>query len=106
MDSAKEFLGKRIQELRKNKKLTQPALAEKIGVDGKYISRIETGSSYPSLDTIDSLAEALEVEVKELFNFQHLKDREELVNIINQRIKTANTKDIRLIYKIINDVAL
>jgi DNA-binding XRE family transcriptional regulator len=55
MESVKKLLGQRIKEIRKSKNLTQPALAELVNVDSKYISRIETGNSYPSLDTLEKL---------------------------------------------------
>jgi transcriptional regulator with XRE-family HTH domain len=53
----------RIRQLRKNRNLTQQALAIKAGVDFTYISKIENGklkfSDYPSANLISRLADAL-----------------------------------------------
>ena len=48
MKDYKLKFGKRLQEIRKMRKLTQLMLAEKVEVDAKYISRIESGISSPS----------------------------------------------------------
>lgn len=104
MDSIKKSLGQRIKEIRKSRGLTQPALAELVSVDSKYISRIETGSSYPSLDTLESIAKSLDVDVKELFSLSHLKDKDELIAKINQKLMMTSNKNVKLIYQIINDL--
>ena len=36
------------------------------------VSRIEGGKSAPSLDTLEAIAKHLQVEIKDLFDFQHL----------------------------------
>ena len=55
----KQDLGQRIQYLRKERKLTQEALAEIVGIDQKNISKIENGSYHPSLSTLKRIADAL-----------------------------------------------
>lgn len=104
MNSLKKLLGQRIKEVRKSRGLTQPALAEMVNVDAKYISRIETGSSSPSLDTLENISIALDIEVKELFDFAHLKGKEELIARIPQLLNKLNTNDVRLAYRLINDI--
>ena len=53
MRSTKELLGARIREVRKGAKLSQEQLAEKVDVDPRYISRIELGKCFPSLETLE-----------------------------------------------------
>ena len=48
--------------------MSQEAFADKCGFARSYMSRIERGRANPSLDAIEVLADALEVEVKELFD--------------------------------------
>ena len=64
-------VGKRIQELRESKGLTQVDLAGKIhGVfDTTNVSRIESGRTNPTLYTLYRIAEALEVDLKDLVTF-------------------------------------
>jgi transcriptional regulator with XRE-family HTH domain len=49
----------RLTALRKTKRLTQQALAEKIGMSVMQIRRYEAGTSQPTLDVIKKLAVAL-----------------------------------------------
>ena len=78
MQTAKELLGMRIREVRKARQLSQEKLAEKVGVDPKQISRIEGGKSAPSLDTLEAIAKHLQVEIRELFDFQYLVPEERI----------------------------
>lgn len=57
----------RIKEICKEKGITLNALAEKIGVSQPSISGLATGKQKPSFDTLEKLAEALEVPFTELF---------------------------------------
>ncbi len=60
-------LGSAIKEARKTKGLTQLALAHAIGYTGDdagaYVSRVESDSQAPRLDTLQRIAEALGVAV-------------------------------------------
>jgi len=66
-----KLFGMRMRELRTSRKLSQEQLAEKVGISPKYMSRIETGSQFPSFGIITKLADALQVEVKDFFEFTH-----------------------------------
>ncbi len=104
MKTTKELLGARIKELRKAKGLSQDELSEKINIDPKHLSRIEVGKSYPSLDTLEKTANALNVEIKELFEFMHLSRGKELTDSISKLLKEADEDNLRLILKIIRAV--
>jgi len=55
-----------LAHLRKDKGLTQPQFAEKIGVHVAQVRRYEAGSSQPTLDVIRNMALALGVSADEL----------------------------------------
>ena len=57
MDQAK--IGKFIGELRKEKKLKQAELAEKLGVTSKTVSRWETGKYMPDLSLFTDISQIL-----------------------------------------------
>ena len=84
----KQELGARIKELRHKKGYTQEKFAEAIGVAPRHISRIENGINTPSIETLAKIADILDVEIKELYNFQHLKNeyylKESLLKLINE----------------------
>lgn len=61
--------GERIKELRKNNQVTQRDLAQKIGMNFSYISKIENdalGDNMPSEATINKIAGALDANPEEL----------------------------------------
>lgn len=100
MKSTKELLGARIKELRKRQGLTQEQLAEKVDLATRYISLIEVGRSSPSLDTIESIAKAFEVELKELFDFQHLDPEKVSPQDFEKSLGQIDDNSRRLLYRI------
>ena len=68
MSQKKEKLGVLVRRLRKEKGLTQAVLAESVGVDESYISKIEADKlSYaPSEETLRLIAKQLEVDPLQL----------------------------------------
>jgi len=63
----KEIFGEKVKLLRKGKELSQEELALKSGLNRPYISGIEQGKRNISLEVIEKLAEALDIEIKEFF---------------------------------------
>ena len=59
---------KKLQELRKQKGLTQEELAEKLYVSRTAISKWESGKGYPSIDSLKALASFFHVTVDELLS--------------------------------------
>lgn len=97
--TVKKLLGARIKELRKAKKLSQDELSEMIGVDAKHLSRIEVGSS-PSMDTLENIARSLDVEIRDLFEFEHHVKGKELKDKLKRLIEEADENQLKLILKI------
>lgn len=57
--------GKRLQQIRKQKGLTQEKLAELAGVHEKHISKLELGTYKPSFDTLSKILKVLDIGVEE-----------------------------------------
>ena len=74
--NTKELLGLKVKEFRKQRKITQEKLAEIIGVDNGDISKLEVGQNFPSISTLERIADALGVELYELFQFTRRKDKD------------------------------
>ncbi len=55
-----------LQKARKREKLTQAALAKKVGVHQVTIARLETGVRRPSADLLQRLAKTLKVKMEDL----------------------------------------
>jgi transcriptional regulator with XRE-family HTH domain len=60
-------IAKNIQYFRKKKEFSQHKLAEESGMSGNYISHLEQGIKSPSLQTLHSIANALGIELYQLF---------------------------------------
>jgi transcriptional regulator with XRE-family HTH domain len=81
--SGAKKLGETIRRLRKDNGLTQAQLAENIGVDESYISKIETGRLpyTPSEETLRLLAQVLKADPLELLALAQ-KTPDELQSVV------------------------
>ncbi len=61
-------LGDTLRDLRRQRGFTQEQLAELANLHSTYIAKIETGQRLPSLSTLASIANALEVRVAVLID--------------------------------------
>lgn len=67
MDIKRQF-GLAVRRLRDREGISQEAFASRLeGVDQAYISRVETGQVNLSLESVQAIAEALDVDPAELF---------------------------------------
>ena len=62
-------LGRHIRELRRARRLTQAALAERLDISENYLGALERGGRSPSLQLVQTIADAFAVPVLELFRF-------------------------------------
>ncbi|AMA49978.1 helix-turn-helix domain-containing protein [Flavobacterium covae] len=69
----KEFqiaLGQRIRELREKKNLSQTELGHRCEIDRSNMNRIEAGNTNPSSYLVYKIAQKIEVDLSELYNFK------------------------------------
>ena len=104
MADIKAQLGARIKELRKSKNITQEELVEVIGSDTNNLSRIENGKKFMSADKLSKIADALKVDIKELFDFGHILSDEELKKEIVSDVNALSSKQLKYIYKTIKNL--
>ena len=102
MANLKVKLGKRIKELRKAKGITQEMLAETINMDITSLSKIETGRNYPLSETLEKIAEALNVDIDKLFCFNEKLSKEDYLDAINRNIMfiKENDEKLKMLYEI------
>ncbi len=67
----KIIFGQVLRSLRKEKSVSQERLALEAGLDRSYISKLETGVYQPSMSTLFSIAEVLDVEPSEIVKQVH-----------------------------------
>lgn len=84
--------GEKIKSLRQERSWTQPQLAQEMGVEQSYLSKLENGKSIPSSDTFSLLMRVFEQRADELLsdvNPQFVRDKlahiPAAANVINSR---------------------
>lgn len=73
MTNIRTVLSYNMKSRRKELGLSQIELAEKIGSASNYISKIEAERQFPSVEMIEKLAEALQMDTVELFALSNQK---------------------------------
>ncbi len=66
-----KYLGLNIAYYRKEKGLSQNALAELVNISRTHMSRIETADCAVSLDVVFAICDVLDVSPMKLFDFRH-----------------------------------
>lgn len=94
-----EYTGQQIAQLRKEKGLTQKALADQLHVTDKAVSKWERGLNFPDLGVIEQLAKALDTTPSYLLGLEDAS-KEEIVTsfteLSEQQIEN-NSKEIQKI---------
>lgn len=95
-----EKIGKFIAECRKEKKMTQQELAEKLGVSDRTIGNWENGRNMPDLSLFKPLCIELDISLNDLMSGEKVKEQEyqkkleeNIINTIdysNKKIKDRN----------------
>ena len=98
MNNIKKLLGKRLQEIRKHKKMTQEQVAELVGMETPSISNIENGKYFPSAENLDRIIKALEIQPSEIFFFESLAPKDELIKEMFDAMQ-KDEKLTKLMYK-------
>lgn len=71
-DNINKMFGARIVALRKKAGITQEELSFRCGIHRAYMGTIERGEKSVTLNTVVKIANGLNIEIKELFDFQHI----------------------------------
>lgn len=96
-----ELIGKWVREYRKKQRLTQQALAEKVGLVPSNISHIERGTTKLSIQSLIRIANALHVSAESLLcdNLEHTIQpfQQEIADIIDD----CSPREIRILAEIL-----
>lgn len=111
MENIARELGKRIKQIRKASKQTQERIAEKTGLSVEYISRIERGIGHPSFKTLESLTDALNVNIKDFFDFNspvifrdkkhETTQKKNYLEVISSELKGMEVHELAVVYNVV-----
>ena len=94
-------VGKRIKELRERAGLKQFELAEMLEMEPTNLSKIENGVFIPREEKLYKIANSLNVEIKDLFDIDHIDSNENIIQKISQYLTLLDNKDLVFFYKIL-----
>jgi transcriptional regulator with XRE-family HTH domain len=98
IDKTEALLGRRIRSLRNARGWTQQELGSQADINYKFLGEVERGQQNPSFNILTKIAKALEVELPELFRFEHeILDRRKIEAEIKHFLKTIPEGDLRKI---------
>jgi len=99
-----QMIGIRIAEIRKQRGLTQEALAGKMEVSPKYLSSIERGKENPTVNLLINLADSLEVDLGQIFTFIQIEDPKRRKALLESLLKNADDEQLKLALKLLKVV--
>ena len=104
--TTERLLGAQIASIRKKRGLTQAQMAESINVATETISRMECGTTMPSVKTLEKVSRALQTPLKDFFDFETSSpalsdDRENELAKLLLLLKNKEAADIRLGHRLL-----
>jgi transcriptional regulator with XRE-family HTH domain len=88
----RKILVQNLRKIRKERGITQAALAEMCGTDTSYIGQIEIGKRFPSLDLIEKMAKVLKIRPHLLFFIESDDDTDEKILKKKKKDTLSDTK--------------
>jgi transcriptional regulator with XRE-family HTH domain len=85
------------------KGLRQDELSQIVDIEQKHLSRIEVGKNYPSIGTLEKIAIALNVEIKEFFVFEQ-NPKNKIKEKIHFLIEETDSKKLRIVLNVVNAI--
>lgn len=82
-------IGEQILFLRKNKGITQEQLAQKLGITNQAVSKWESGQCLPDIQLLPEIAEYFNVSIDELLGRTTLKNDDDILIILKNKIQNA-----------------
>ena len=88
-------LGRKIARLRKRQGLTQQALAERLGVSDKAVSKWERGESVPDISVLKNIADLFGVTVDYLISSGHEDEPDDVIEVVVDEVAIKKKKRSR-----------
>ena len=100
MDQKK--IGSFLRELRKEQRITQEDLAEKLNVSSRTISRWETGSNMPDISLLIEIADFFDVSIPEIISGERKSEKmdEEVKEVAEKLSDYADAEKVNIIKEI------
>lgn len=98
-------IGAFLKELRKENKLTQDELADKLNVSRRTVSRWETGNNMPDIELLIILADLYDVNLREILNGERNESKMNRIEtetaILTQEYTNESNEKIKKVYHLL-----
>ena len=103
MEDIKKLVGDRIRALRKERGYSQERLADKADLHYTHIGSIERGEKNWSIETLVKVANGLNVEVSDLFQFpMKAAEKKKIKKSLIEEINLASPETIKILSDLLN----
>lgn len=103
MNRSVSVLGRVVREKRRNKKLSQEALAEKLGVCKRTITDIEKHTGNPKFELLCMLVRELDLPLYEVF-YPETADASEMKNMIVKELSGCSEYEMKVILTVVRSL--
>ncbi|MFC0333988.1 helix-turn-helix domain-containing protein [Paenibacillus sepulcri] len=96
--------------MRKQRGWTQEQLAEKANLHYSYLSSMERGTRNVSIESLEKVINALDINPMQIFNFADTEvlegtaDKKATLETINALLQDRNAEEVKMIYRILKDM--
>lgn len=94
-------IGQRIRAIRKERRLSQEELAERVGISSTHMSHIETGNTKLSLPVFVDIAKALEVQTDRLLSDAPHESASDAISGIAAIMEQCDPRQARVLYDMV-----
>ena len=104
MSDLPKVIGERIRNFRKEKGLSQEELAHLSNLHNTYIGQLERGEKNATLESIEKVANALDISLEDLFRSVHPRSNSQQFTIsqIITRLQTRSIEDQKMFLKLLD----
>ena len=96
-------LGEAVRTTRKNKNLSQEALAEKVGVCKRTIIDIEKNSGNPKFEILCTLVRELDLPLYQIF-YHEVTENYEIKNVLIRELDNCSEYEMRIILSLVRSL--
>lgn len=99
----KQMIGRLVAEKRNAMRLSQEALAEKLGIHTRTLSKIENGHTFFSAETLCKFCEFFNLQPKAFFDFGTSTEvNEQKLNMLTETLRNGGNDKIDFYFDVVN----
>lgn len=103
MNHNREILGDVVRTTRKNRHLSQEALAERIGVCKRTIIDIESNTGNPKFEVLYPLVRELDLPLYQVF-YPEVEENSELKSVLIQEVSSCSEYEMKVILLVVKSL--